>query len=314
MKILVTGNAGFIGKSLVEALIKNGHWVIGIDKNSSNQIELGLKFIKKNTFLLVRNLINELWKNDYKLWGKPDLCIHLAALTSVDECREFKSEAYQNNVWATHQVVEECRKYNIPLIYAGSVSVYGNQPVIPTVEEDLPKPPTYYATTKLIGEQLVQTLPHWLILRFGTTYGADMRPVVAPYIFLKKAMEKQHIPIQGTGRQKRCFIYIDDLINGILMAIRKFMIRQISFGKTGTIINLAGSEPKTVRRLAVLCNKVVNGEEYLTIMDPEPARPNDTMKEHISIMRAERLLGWSPKVSLEEGLKKTYKDWMDKNG
>lgn len=306
MIIVVTGSAGFIGKSLCRRLVSLGHKVIGIDKNLREQERFYSEFLVDGYMSMVKDLRGSSWMNDWLGWtnffGEPDLCFHLAALTSVDECEESRYEAYTNNVMATYQVVEQCRKRKIPLIYASSVSIYGDKRGQTTVETSAPIPPTYYATTKYIGELLVRTLPKYTILRFGTTYGPEMRPVVAPYVFLKAAFNGEDIPIQGTGKQTRCFVYIDDVINGCIYAMNE--------SKKSTIgtVNLAGSKPESILKLAGVCWDAANKHKQMWTKHLPP-RKNDTLYENICIDKAEQRLGWTPDTDLEHGIKKVYKAW-----
>jgi len=305
MRILVTGGAGFIGKSLCRRLLKEGHEVCSLDIVEST--------IKHRNFTsLIGDITNPKYIDpDYgglELWRDVDFCFHLAAMANVDEVREHRDKAFRVNLYGTFNIIEACRKMNIPLAYISTACVYGHTKQHPSTEDGPTLPVDWYGVTKRAGEELVKgLLNRYVILRFGTTLGAEMRPALCTHIFLKVAINKEAFPIRGTGKQTRNWIYIDDLVDGCVKAM-EHCTSGCHLCEKDTF-NLVGQPSYSVKDLAHICQQIVNKRVAITI-DKLPARPDDVMREDISIKKAQDLLGWSPKVKLQEALVRIYKEWM----
>ena len=310
MRIIVTGGYGFIGKSLCRELIRLGHEVIILDVVTEPKVVWS-----KKVRYLQWDITNPKYINpDYggiELWKGVDFCFHLAAMANVDEVREHRDKAFQVNLYGTFNIIEACRKLNIPLAFISTACVYGHTKQHPSTEDGPTFPTDWYGVTKRAGEELVKgLLDRYVILRFGTTYGLEMRPALCTYIFLKAAMNKESFPIKGTGRQTRNWIYIDDLIDGCVKAMEYCMSGCSCCEKS--IFNLAGQPSYSVIQLAHICQEIVNKKTAITI-DELSARPDDVMREDISCQKAKDLLGWMPIISLQNGLKKIFKEWK-RNG
>jgi len=302
MRVLVTGSAGFIGKALCRKLLEEKHSVFGLDV-----VETPIKH--KGFTSLIKDITNPKHIDpDYGAsdpWNEVDFMFHLAAMANVDEVREKRDLAFEVNLHGTFNIVETCRKLNIPLAFASTACVYGHTKQHPSTEEGPTNPVDLYGVTKLAGEELIKgLLKRWVILRFGTTYGPEMRPALATHIFLKQAIKKETFTIKGSGDQTRNWIYIDDLVEGCIKTMN-----HTRTSRDNHIFNLVGHPSYTVKTLAGFCNKIVNGSDNPLKIQFLPERPDDVFIEDVSIDKAKKLLSWEPKTSLYDGLIKCFYEW-----
>ena len=291
-RVLVTGGAGFIGKALCRRLLKAGYEVHVLDL---------MPYLCSSIDGTIRHEgdITDAKLKDADFWKKIDVCYHLAAMANVNDCRMFHDDAFRVNLYGTFNIAEACRRNDIPLIFISTCCVYGNTPQHPSTEDGPTCPMDLYGATKRAGEEIVKLLPHWVILRYGTTVGPEMRPALATSIFLDQAHNGKPFTITGNGQQTRNWIYIDDLVEGCYLVLKKNVKNEV--------INLAGKKSYTVYRMAEICAEVVNGTAANTSWEFLPAREGDVFREDISIKKAKKLLGWQPKVDLKEALEISYK-------
>lgn len=289
MNILVTGGSGFIGTSLCRKLLKAGHRVISLDlyKSPLSQVD-NFKFDITDSNL--KNL---------KFWETIDVVYHLAAMANVDDCRVLRDKAFMVNLYGTYNIAEACQKHNILMIMASTACCYGNTSQHPSTEDGPTQPCDLYGVTKRAGEELVKLLSRWVILRFGTTVGPDMRSALVTWVFLNQAYNGEALTISGDGTQSRNWIYVEDLVEGCYKVIEK--------GVENEVINLVGKKSYTVNQMAKMCAEIVLGRRKAYKVEYIPAREGDVFEEDISIEKAKRLLGWTPKVGLKKALKLSYK-------
>jgi nucleoside-diphosphate-sugar epimerase len=282
-KILVTGGKGFLGKRLIPVLIKKGYKVKSFDIVDSQDITKPQQIERA-----IKNC---------------DIVMHLAAVADLNYAREHPKETMDVNILGTINVLEGCRKYKKDLIFASTCCVYGNPDTHPVDENTFPKPTEIYAHSKLAGEHLILGYSkhfgiRYNILRLATFYGPEMRPALAPYVFLSRVMKGEPIEIHGTGKQTRTFTYVDDIVDGIVAVLKS--------GVWNEIINITTEEETSVLKLAKLAMKIVGRKVPLKFVAD---RPGQIKKEQILARKAKKLLGWEAKISMEEGLRLTY-EWM----
>lgn len=310
MIILVTGCAGFIGSHLCEKLLKDTNIVvIGLDNINDyydiNQKLDNLYILKKYTNFIFEqqdivntNIINE---------KKPDIVIHLAALAGVRNSINNPTSYIRNNIEGHTNLIEQSVKHNVKLfVYASSSSVYGNNVKVPYNEDDninnLNSP---YALTKYTCENISKLYSKLydistIGLRFFTVYGPRGRPDMAPYKFLHKLINNEKIDKYGDGSSYRDYTYIDDIVNGILGAVKN------KNNVKCEIYNLGNSKTYSLNDFIQICEKTTNKKAIINYMDDQKG---DVEKTYSNINKAKQDLDYNPKVNLEEGLKYMY-DWL----
>jgi len=314
--ILVTGAAGFIGSSLTERLLKHDNLLILVDNfndyypGKEKQLnEILSEYSQNKDYKLIRgDLVNHSTLTNIK--DEIDYVFHLAAQAGVRYSINNSSAVTYNNIVSTVNVFEYSIK--IPsiqkVIYASSSSVYGN-PVYTPVDEEHPKNPiSPYAVTKLCGETYADlyykeyNLPI-TSLRFYTVYGPRGRPDMAIRKFFNLMRQNKEIFIYGNGTQKRDFTYISDIIDGLILAGEKVSAK-------GEIFNLGGSSPIEVNELVEKMYRITKFQKKIRYIEKQKG---DVELTHSDISKARKLLGFSPKVKIDVGLKNQYK-WQISNG
>jgi UDP-glucuronate 4-epimerase len=302
MKAVVTGCAGFVGSTLADTLIARGDQVFGIDAFTSyydrarkerNLADLG----RKPGFELVEG---DLRTADLAaILDGADVVFHLAAQPGVRRSwREGFDEHAGNNVLATQRLLEAAVAAGGPrFVYASSSSVYGEAAAYPTVEDDLPRPHSPYGVTKLAAEHLcgAYAANHELAtvsLRYFTVYGPRQRPDMAIHRMLDAGLAGTPFPLYGDGTAVRDFTYVDDVVAATIAAAEADVA-------PGTVLNVAGGGEIAVKELLDLAGEVVGRAIPVAF---HPAQPGDVTRTGGAIDRAQRLLGWEPKVAVPEGV------------
>lgn len=311
MTVLVTGVAGFIGSTLAERLVCEGHKVVGID-NFSDYYDRELKesnlsrLADADGFTLVDDDLNEADLGG--LLDGVEVVYHQAGQPGVRKSWGTEFVHYVDaNVSATQRLLEAVLRSTPNLrrfVYASSSSVYGNAERYPTQETDRPQPRSPYGVTKLAAEHLVSLyaanfgIPS-IILRYFTVYGPRQRPDMAFNRFISLARRGQPLLVHGDGSQIREFTYVDDIVEANVRA-------GVASVEPGTIVNLSGGTSTSVNEVLTLLEKI-HGEP-LRVTRGEPAL-GDVIRTGGSTERAKALLGWEPQVAIEEGLALEY-DWL----
>jgi UDP-glucose 4-epimerase len=308
MRCLVTGAAGFIGSHLCRRLLEDGCEVRAIDCFTdyyAREIkEDNLRPLQSHDrFHFIAQDINEL---DLRpLLKSADVVYHLAAQAGVRASWGEQFSIYtHHNIEATQKLLEASK--GIPLekfVYASSSSVYGTCPELPMRESSPLRPYSPYGVSKLAAEHLCGLyfqnygVPA-VSLRFFTVYGPGQRPDMAFHKFLKAIAEDTTLPLYGDGTQTRDFTYIDDIIDGIVSAGQ--------CGLPGEVYNLGGGNRKELNVVFPLLEKITGRK--LTLQRKAPQK-GDAPHTYASIEKAQADLGFSPRYSLEEGLKKEWR-WI----
>lgn len=308
-KILVTGGCGFIGSHIVDRLVKEGALVVVLDNLCSGKLDNIIQHGNKIKFLQ-KDLRDEK-ALDEALTGI-EFISHQAALRSVPKSMERPLEYHDVNVTSTLKLFLKAKEKGVKRIaLASSSSLYGERFNFPEIETDYPKPISPYAATKLIDEHYAYLFSKQfslgvVCLRYFNVYGPrqsldDEYAVVIPK-FITCLLNNQSPPIYGDGEQERDFTYVENVVEANISAL-------LNPGVEGEMFNIGNGAPNSVNELLKILNKIMNKNitaEYL------PPRPGDVRKTHADISKAKGLLGWEPKISFEEGLKKTTQ-WFREN-
>jgi len=298
-RYLVTGGAGFIGSNLVDALLARGHSVRVVDDLSTGRREN----LNPAAELIVGDIANgELMQN--AMQGAAG-CFHLAAIASVARCNEEWVTTHRTNLGGTVTVMDAARRHgNVPVVYASSAAVYGEQRELPISESNPVGPRSTYGADKLGGEYqaraafIVHGLPS-VGFRFFNVYGPRQDPN-SPYsgvisIFASRLASGKPITIHGDGAQTRDFIFVADIV--------RFLIAGMDTARQtpqATVLNACTGRPTSIRELAQLLAAITGSTADIT---SGPARPGDIRDSVGDPTRAERLLGVRSQVCLASGLR-----------
>lgn len=313
MNILLTGGAGFVASHLAERLLSEpSHRLILLD-NFDDYYDTGLK--RDNVRRLAGDERVELVTGDFR---NPDLCralfsrlqpshvIHLGATPGVPYSLERPLHYVDNNISGTTALLEAAREYPVErFLFASSSTVYGLG-VKPPFQEDGPLgvPASPYGASKRAAELMGFTY-HQLFrvpftaLRLFNVYGPRLRPDLALSIFTEKVLNGAPITLYGDGSVRRDFTHVSDICSGIISALT-------APGIAGEGINLGHNDPIEIRQLIWLI------EEYAgrrAVIRHQPPREGDMPATCASLTKANRLLGYSPKVGIEDGVRE-YVEWF----
>jgi UDP-glucuronate 4-epimerase len=315
MHILVTGAAGFIGSHVTERLLSLGHAVTGFD-NFNPFYDPAIK--RRNLFAARQSSQFTLMEADLRdadalldcTTRHPiDAVIHLAAMAGVRPSIEQPALYSAVNIQGTVNVLEACRAGGISrLIFASSSSVYGANREIPFRESDrVDHPISPYAATKKAGELLCHTYHHLhgisiACLRFFTVYGPRQRPDLAIHRFTDLIEKGQPLPFFGDGSSRRDYTYIDDIVQGVLGALHWV---EAGSAPRYDVFNLGESHTSSLDDLVRLLENALGKKATLKRL---PDQPGDVPITFADVSKARQLLGYAPKVGMEEGLAR-FVDW-----
>ncbi len=299
MRYLITGAAGFLGAALANRLAQGDNLVYGLDDLSAGDPK---KLVEDVKFSM--GDVND----RSKLWAMlqdVDCVYHLAAKVSVPESVLYPREYNQVNVGGTVTLMEAMRDVGVHrVVFVSSGTVYGNQPEQPVKESAIPNPRSPYAVSKLSAEYYVRTIGSlWGIetvcLRVFNAYGPGQRsPAVhTPVIpaFLRQAWENGTIVIHGDGKQTRDYIYVEDVVNALVAAADAPDISQMIF-------NIGSGSETSILELVHEVLEVTGGNPEV-VNNPRNEGGLSRLCGDISLAREK--LGYDPKVTLQEGLKRT---------
>ncbi|MFX1593646.1 MAG: NAD-dependent epimerase/dehydratase family protein [Promethearchaeota archaeon] len=309
--MLVTGAAGFIGSNLVDALLKIGVKLIGIDNLFNGKLTNLEYALKDSNFTFYKADIRD-FSFLLNICKDIDIIYHMAAFSSVPDSIIKPSSCHNINVQGTFNILESARIQDIKtIVFASSGAVYGVAKTLP-VKEDMPTNPiSPYGVSKLVGEKyLYQYSKNYglntIALRYQNVYGPkqDMSPYsgVIPK-WLGNLQKSKNLPIYGDGNQIRDFVYIKDVINANLKAA---MIKNIA----GEVFNVGSDTKLTINELAKAIIELWNLKN-VEIEYKEP-REGDIKEGYADISKARLLLNYEPKYDIHTGLK-DYINWIKQN-
>lgn len=310
-KCLVTGAAGFIGSHLTERLVGMGHVVRAVD-NLSTGDEANLAAVMDDIEFIHGDLCDPVVCRRAVPGVK--VVFHLAALPSVPLSLLDPWSSHAANVNATMRLLEACAAAKVGrVVYSSSSAVYGDSDGGARTEATEPLPRSPYAASKLAGEQYVLAFARagvveGVALRYFNVFGARQSPnsayaAVIPN-FLNAALEGRPASVHGDGLQTRDFVHVDNVVDANILAAATVRDRA-----NGAVVNIGGGKSVSLLELLFVIRAVTGRPLDYSLVAP---RPGDVRDSLASLERAHRVLGYQPRVSLEDGLRLTWK-WMGEN-
>lgn len=312
LKIIVAGGAGFLGSHLCKKLLDEGNTVYCLDNFISGSKNNVQSLMDNPKFALIEQDVSKSLDSIKDRFNDVHYIFHLASPASPNpkSGRSYINHPIETmfvNSVGTYNLLQLAKEKNAKFLFTSTSEVYGN----PTVS---PQPETYfgnvnpngirsvYDESKRFGEAMTWSFRREYgvdarIIRIFNTYGPFMQKDDGRAVstFINQAISGVPITIFGTGDQTRSFCYVDDMIEGIAKAM-------FTEGTNGEVINLGNPDERKISEIATMVKEAVGGNVEIVHEDlPE----DDPLQRKPDITKAQRLLQWSPKVSLEEGLKKT---------
>ena len=299
MKFIVTGGAGFIGSNLVDYLVEEGYEVEVIDNFSSgkkencnsNVLYHRIDLSDEKNFTNIKNIIKNV-----------DGVFHLAAFPRVQESIDNPIKFEKNNTLSTVNILKACSDVGVKrLVYSASSSAYGNTVSLPSKETDPVDPISPYAMQKYYGEVCCRMFSQvynieTVSLRYFNVYGErqnlDGAYALVMCVFAKQRLNNLPLTIRGDGNQRRDFTHVRDIARANLLAMTSTKVGQ------GDVINIGNNDNRSVNQIAqMMGGKTVN-------IDPV-VEPRETLADNT---KAKNLLGWEPRIIIEDWVPKYKKD------
>ena len=304
MRALVTGAAGFIGSTLCDRLVAEGHDVVGVDCFTP-AYDTAVK--AANVDALRRSDRFELLEVDLRtaplepIVEDADVVFHQAALAGVRASWDDRFAEYAtHNVLATQRLLEAAKAADVRrFVYASSSSIYGNALSYPTDEGVTPAPFSPYGVTKLAGEHLCTAYAHnfglpTVALRYFTVFGPRQRPDMGVHRLIRSALRGEAFELYGDGSQQRELTYVDDVVDANVRAATSDV-------PPGFVCNIAGGSEVLLSTLIDLVGEVVGSPVPVRRVE---AMPGDVRRNRGATDRAHQALGWAPTVSLRDGIER----------
>jgi nucleoside-diphosphate-sugar epimerase len=310
MRVMLSGSAGFIGSHLTNRYLADGHFVLGIDNLLTGNLANIEDVRPQSRFVFLNADVcdqHEAIRACIEKHGGPDIVLHFASPASPVDYGNHPIKTLRVNSRGTEVMAELALQYGAAFLYASTSEAYGDPLEHPQRE-------TYwgnvnpvgvrscYDESKRYGEAFVSAMIrtrglNGRIIRIFNTYGPRMQindGRVVPN-FVNQALKGEPLTIYGDGSQTRSFCYVDDLVEGI--------VRCAASDKTrATVINLGNPEEHSIREFAEIVCRIADVPLQIKAM---PLPPDDPTRRCPDISRAKELLGWEPRVSLEDGLRQT---------
>jgi UDP-glucuronate decarboxylase len=306
-RILIAGGAGFLGSWLCDFLTAANAIVECVDDQSTGMRENIDHLTKKSNFKFQRLDVTQGFD------GRYEIILHMASHASPDEYQKRPIESLVVNSHGTRNLLELARKNDAVFFYSSTSEVYGDALVIPT-------PETYWGNVSSTGPRSCydegKRFSEALIMAYHRAYGLDTRMVrifntYGPRLradglygravsrFISQALAGRDITVHGKGEQTRSFSYVTDTVRALLLTIKEPRMK-------GQVVNVGNPEESTILELAEKIKMVTQSGSRIRF---QPRPMHDPQRRLPNITRAKELLGWSPHVPLDEGLKKTI-EWF----
>lgn len=305
-RIMITGAAGFIGSHLAERLLERGDAIIAVDdfndsydpavkRTNIDRAQQYDRYTLYETDICDEPALPAIFERE-----QPDVVVHLAARAGVRPSLKDPNLYHRVNVIGGQHVLDACRDFKPShLVFASSSSVYGGCTEVPFREDNpVHRPISPYAATKRMNELQAHVYSHVYglnvtMLRFFTVYGPRQRPDMAIHQFTKRILEGRPVPMFGDGTTQRDYTYIDDIIDGVIHCVDKPFRYEI--------FNLGEHYTTSLRDLIDLIARHCGRP---AIIDPQPLQPGDVTITYADVTHARDLLGYNPKVGMEEGIRR----------
>ena len=305
---LVTGGAGFIGSNIVQELLKRSGKVRILDNFSTGKRQNLRPFL--NDIELIEGDIRSYHIVREAVQGI-DFILHQAALPSVPRSIKDPITTNEVNVVGTLNVLDAAREAGVKrVVYASSSSIYGNSAILPKVEDMAPDPLSPYAVSKLAAEKYCKVFYEiygleTVCLRYFNVFGPNQDPSsqysAAIPKFITAILNGSQPTIYGDGEQSRDFTYVENVVQANLLACEAEKVG-------GEVLNIACGERITVNKLVGKINEILGKNVQAKYVDE---REGEVKHSLASVERAKQCLGYEPRVSFEEGLKKTIEWYKD---
>lgn len=333
MKVLVTGNAGFIGFHVARRLLERGDSVVGFDVVNDYYDpalkEARLRALEQTAtttgsdYEFIRaNLAHQKRVDDCFATYAFDRVIHLAAQAGVRYSSENPRAYVESNIVAFVNILEACRHRKVPhLVYASTSSVYGANTALPFSEhQSVDHPIQFYAATKRANELMAHAYSHLYQLpttglRFFTAYGPWGRPDMALFLFTKNILEDKPIPVFNRGNHTRDFTYIDDISEGVVRASDEIAQPDLSWRGDSTdpatssapfrIFNIGNNSPVKLLRYVEAIEAALGKRALKEFL---PLQPGDVPDSFADVSELEKSTGYRPRTPIDVGVAR-FVDW-----
>lgn len=306
-KVLVTGAAGFIGSQLMNRLRAQHYDVLGIDNFNNHLYDPKLKRDRVKHFDLEDKVMIVDMRGNFK-WVleefKPDIIVHLAAMAGVRDSLGKEKMYHANNIDATQNLIDNCKEVvpDVKIVYASTSCVYAGSELPWTEGNESGKQMNAYGYSKWANEcQFQSSGLHTIGLRFFTVYGPWGRPDMALFDFTKNIEAEKEITVYNYGDMKRDFTYVEDILDGIDIVLDNKDI------ESGEIFNIGRGEQV---QLMDFIDEIEANVGKKAIRNLAPKHPADTKETWSNTAKLQKL-GYSPKVSIKQGVKQFYQ-WYKK--
>ncbi len=299
MKILVTGGYGMIGSHMAEKLLSLGHDVKVLDLHEQAH---RAKHMPKGIEISHGNILN---MDDVEKTSKGcEMVVHMAAMLGVGNVEKNQVKALDVDLLGTRNVLEACRKNNVKkILFTSSSEVYGEPQKVPISETDMLVPRSSYGIAKLASEEYIKSFYKayglkYTIVRYFNVYGPRQSLDFVLPKFVKLALDKKPITLYGDGRQVRAFNHVLNAVDGTSLAL---------FKSDNEIFNIGDDrEPVTMKELAERIVRHTCSESKIEIIPMEKSdrsADREIYKRIPDISKTRKMLGYEPKISLDEGIK-----------
>jgi UDP-glucuronate 4-epimerase len=311
MRVFVTGAAGFVGSRLSRALLERGDQVIGFDNFDSyyarEHKERHLGDLHEATgFHFIEGDLRDAQqiRADFERW-RPDAIAHLAGMAAVRYSVQHPLMYGEVNVQGSAHILDAARHIGRPTcVLASTGSVYGADTPVPFTEDakaDRPLAP--YPASKRAMELFAYSYAHlWklptTIVRFFNVYGPHGRPDMMPWQWTMSILKGEPLTLYNGGHMKRDWTYVDDIVAGLILALEKPLDYEI--------LNLGCSRPVENLQFVQILEKLLNKK---AVLKEVPAPSSEPIVTYADVSKARRLLGYEPKVNVEEGLRR-FVEWL----